>query len=254
MARKHRNSLFDLYEAEASAPSLESRLASPTPRALPQQRPWLKTAAILSMIAVLGTAFVIAGRNVGAQSNHDLAGISRTFLVALAHDDMNAALEVCAESPEGQRILAAERQRVFGSLADQDFLDPQARTIRSHTLNRLREELGQAGLQWNDIEPLALGGVRARVLQPSLMKEPASLVWGHLYFSNANRLYEIEVTAWQCGDQFIIVDVWDWAPLTVAPSEVESFAKARSRRFLQDRREGPDDTKIIRPRRIFITI
>ncbi len=252
MARKQRYSLTDLYSVESS-PTLESRIASPTVRPRPS-RPWLKTVVLICVLAGISAAFVIAGRNVGAQSNHDLAGVSRTFLVALANDNLNAALAVCAESPEGQRILNEERRRVFGALSGADAYDPQLRAIKRHTLSRLREELANDGVRWDDIEPLAIGGVRARMLQSSLMKEPASLVWGHLYFSNNNRLYEIEVTAWQCGDQFVIADIWNWAPLTIAPSEVEAFAKTRSRRFLDDRSETPDDTKIIRPRRIFLDI
>ena len=253
MARKHSHKLSDLYSAQPPGPALESIIAPPEPLAR-ATRPWSKTVALLAVLAGLSVVVVIAGRNVGAQSNHDLAGISRTFLIALANDNISAALEVCAESPEGQRILKAERRRVFGDLMNVDLLDPQARLITSHTLNRLRDELANQGVRWESIKPLALGGVRARVLQPSLMKEPASLVWGHLYFSNADRLYEIEVTAWQCGDRFIIADVWDWAPLAVAPSEVEAFAKTRSRRYLSDKRDAPDDTQIIRPRRIFIPI
>jgi hypothetical protein len=251
MARKH--TLSDLYSAQSPGSALESRVASREPLAHPT-RPWSKTVALLAVLAGLSVVIVIAGRNVGAQSNHDLAGISRTFLVALANDNISGALAVCAESPEGKRILEAERRRVFGDLMNTDPIDPQARLVKSHTLNRLREELANQGVRWDSIKPLALGGVRARVLEPSLMKEPASLVWGHLYFSNAGRLYEIEVTAWQCGERFIIADVWDWAPLAVAPSEVEAFAKARSRRFLSEKGDAPDDTQIIRPRRIFISI
>ncbi len=255
MARKHRHSLANLDWTEPKRPTLESQLfAREVSVRASRGRPWLKSFAVLAMIAVLGTGFVIAGHNVGAQSNHDLAGVSRTFLVAIANDNVNGALEVCAESAEGQRILEDERRRVFGALSDADVFDPQARTIKLHTLNRLREELAAEGVRWDDIEPLALGGVRARVLEPSLMKEPASLVWGHLYFSTNNRVYEIEVTAWQCGDQFIIADVWNWAPLSIAPSEVESFAKERSRKFLRNQNDAPDDTKIIRPRRVFLTI
>ena len=254
MARKQRNSLTNLYSLEP-APTLESRIASPTVRTRTRpSRPWLKAVVLLCVLAGIGTGFIVAARNVGAQSNHDLAGVSRTFLVALANDDLNEALAVCAESPEGQRILNEERRRVFGALSGADAFDPQSRVIKRHTLSRLREELAGVGVRWDTIEPLAIGGVRARVLQSSLMKEPASLVWGHLYFSNNNRLYEIEVTAWQCGDQFVIADVWNWAPLTIAPSDVEAFAKTRSRRFLNDRANAPDDTKIIRPRRIFLDI
>lgn len=253
MARKQRFSLLNLYSVDSVMPEFESRIASIEPRRRPS-RPWVKTGVLLCFLLGLGSAFVVAGRNVGAQSNHDLAGISRTFLIALAKDDISGALEVCAESPEGRRILAVERRRVFGALTRGESFDPQARILRIHTLNLLRDELSEAGIRWENVKPLAFGGIRTRMLQPSLMKEPASLVWGHLYFSDANRLYQIEVTAWQCGDRFVIADIWDWAPLAVAPSEVEAFAKARSRQFLDERRDKPDDTKIIRPRRIFVPI
>ncbi len=253
MARKHRNSLADLHWLEPKHSTMESRLIEEDEESS-AGRSWVKPLAFLAIFAIVGMGFAIADRSVGAQSNHDLAGISRTFLVSIANNDVDAALDVCAESADGQRILEAERRRVFGALSGAEAFDPQARMIKQHTLNRLRDELAEDGVRWDDIEPLALGGVRARVLESSLMKEPASLVWGHLYFSNNNRLFEIEVTAWQCGDQFIIADVWNWAPLSVAPSEVEAFAKARSRRFLQERKDSPDNTKIIRPRRVFLTI
>lgn len=254
MARKQQSSLSHLYSAESPPPSFGSRLTAPPNTVSPATRGWLNPVLLASLFLGLVSAFVVAGNNVGAQSNRDLAGVSRTFISAIANGDTIAALAVCAESPEGQKILAAEQLRVFGSLNGPAVFDPQTRAIKLHTLNRLREELASDGVRWDNIEPLALGGVRARVLQPSLMKEPASLVWGHLYFSNANRVYEIEVTAWQCGDRFIIADVWDWAPVPVSPSDLESFAKARSRDFLDDRDEAPEDTKIIRPRRIFLAI
>jgi hypothetical protein len=254
MARKHRTSLSHVYQEERAPQTLESRVAAYDWYASADVPGWLKPALFLGVAIVVVAVFVAAANNADAQSNQDLAGVSRTFLSALANGGAVAALQVCAESPEGHQALAAERRRVFGALPGYDAFDPGARAKKLQTLERLRSELADEGVQWGAIEPLAMSGVRARVLQPSLMKEPASLVWGHLYFSNANRLFEIEVTAWQCGDRFIIADIWDWAPLAVPPSELESFAKARSREFLQEQDDAPDDTKIIRPKRIFLAI
>jgi hypothetical protein len=253
MARTQRN-IGRTADRDTDTLAARIALTTPLPHTPVHRRNWLRTTLMLGIVAVVCTGVAMAGRYAGAQRNDDLAGISEELIAAIAAADFDKALSVCAESPQGEHILRAERRRVFGTTAGAASFDPNARAMRRQTLEDLHADLSAAGIDWTAVEPLAFAGVRARFLQASLMKAPASMVWGHAYFRDSGRLYALEVTAWECGGQYVIADIWDWAPVSIPPGQVESFAKDRTRERIRAQQDTPDDFKLMRPRRVYLPL
>jgi hypothetical protein len=257
MARKHDRSsaiaqwfMRSLHEAE---PDLQARITAVTVDQHPRRR-WVRPLMLALAIAGLGIGLTTSGLDVGAQSGRDLVGVSSAFLAGLAEDDLAAALSVCAESPQGRLLLEPEQRRVFGVVTNAATNQDDAMKRRHRILGELRDSLAQSGVDWSAVNPVAFAGVRSKVFEPAIMRESADIIWGHIYFETSGQVYAIEVTAWRCAGSYVIVDVWDWAPIAVRPNAIRAYAKDRYDESVRAGGEKLPEAQIIRPRRVFTTI
>jgi len=157
--------------------------------------------------------------------------MAAAFIDGLRHDNLESTLAVCAEDPAARAALEAETNRVSLGAAQgpdtQDAAEPaMSRDQRLAMLAAMREELAQLGVDWTDVEPIAFGGARAKVLGPAAMKDAATVIIGDVYFESNGGVFAVELSAWKCGRSYLVADIWQWEKLNVEPGAVRALSKA----------------------------
>ncbi|MBN2308371.1 MAG: hypothetical protein JXR94_05335 [Candidatus Hydrogenedentes bacterium] len=184
----------------------------------------------------------------------DKAGLARTaiaLLDALRAEEPGAALAAFAEGPGAGDLLREEEQRVFlpGVAPGDHARSPEERRAQ---IAAVRAELTEQGVRWDDVSPLAFGGVRARIWDPALMQEPAEIAMGNVYFTSGGRVFAVEVSAWRCGSDYVIVDIWQRGALDITEAGVKDHAGQCFERFQDEPTPSPDGaSRITRARRVF---
>lgn len=130
--------------------------------------------------------------------------MTRTFISGLAKGDGAGALQACAEGEQGRQLIQAEEREVFGQAA---AASPEDMEQQSGVLRGLRTELDRVGVDWSDAKPIAFSGVRARI-ESEGMKRPLTVLAGNMYFTSGPRTFSVEVSAWRCAGEYVVVDVW----------------------------------------------
>ena len=173
------------------------------------QRPRGRIVQITAIVALVAGAASVGGAYAARSGffgteRRAITRMSTIFLEGLAQPDAARALDACAEGVDGARRIRAEERSVFGeSVSDpSEGAEHQLEELRS-----LRSHLETQGADWNDATPFAFGGVRARV-EGGAMKQPLTVLTGVIYFKSAARVFAIEISAWRCDGEFVIVDVW----------------------------------------------
>lgn len=192
-------------------------------RERPRRRALVSVVTAITVLAVLGLGLSAAAGSVwfvfGLSDRSALAHMSTVLLVGLQANDMSAASSACAEGETGVQALDQEDAKAFLTDAPSPGADPATnRRARIESLAVLRERLAEIGVRWDDVVPLAFGGVRARVKDPSLMNRPVTAVTGYLYFASGGRLFALELSARKCANAYFITEIWDWANLDTPPT------------------------------------
>jgi hypothetical protein len=225
-------------------------------RVRPRKGAFASLATAVGALAILGLGISSAAGAIwfviGSTDRDALTQLSSVLLVGLQSENYDVALAACAEGEPGAQMLADEDREVFVPAADSpENRAAAARDARAESLAVLRMELAQLGVQWNDITPLAFGGVRARVRQDELMTRPVTAVTGHLYFLSGGSLFAVELSARKCGRAYFITEIWNWARLDADPlletAETHSSDQFRAFKDAND----PDTANISRARRVF---
>ncbi|HRK35511.1 MAG TPA: hypothetical protein PLJ47_13015 [Candidatus Hydrogenedentes bacterium] len=185
----------------------------------------LRIVAVVVLLAGIGaiTGTFVTGAGFFGGEKRSLERMAKTFIVGLASGDGAGALEACAESDRGKRLVQAEEQQVFGRVTAETTANAAEATA---ALRALRVEMERAGVEWANVKLIAFGGVRARV-ESDEMKDALTVYTGNIYFESGQRNFSIEVSAWRCGGEHVIVDVWKGAPVEVNESALESHASAQ---------------------------
>ena len=180
----------------------------------------------------LGAVAVFRGGFFGTE-RRDIERFSTVFIRGLAAKDGAQALEACVESPHGAELLHAEEGDIFGSASTASDANEQLNVLKT-----VHAGLQESGVNWSDVTPLAFGGIRARV-QGNGMKRPLTALTGDLYFKSGNGVYAVEISAWRCNGQYVIVDVWKGYPVQSDASGLKAVAAKRFEQYEQEQSDSP---------------
>ncbi|MDZ4861263.1 MAG: hypothetical protein SGI88_20010 [Candidatus Hydrogenedentes bacterium] len=178
---------------------------------------------LVAGVVAISAAFASGAGFLGGEKR-SIERMSESFIAGLAKGDGSGALEACAESARGARLVQAEEREVFG-LASTDTTGNAKDQLTA--LRALRAEMERIGVHWEDVRLLAFGGVRARI-ESEGMKDALTVLTGNVYFVSAQRIFAIEVSAWRCGPEHVIVDVWKGEAVE---SGVEGLARHAEQEF-----------------------
>ncbi|HNV21491.1 MAG TPA: hypothetical protein PLB67_16725 [Candidatus Hydrogenedentes bacterium] len=219
-----------------------------------RKRPTVKLRWVLAFFAV-GIALAASASALltlfSGNSHAPLAETAAGFAARIAAGQMDAAVEFCAEGAMGSQLVATERARVFlpQALAIPQP-SPNARADRLALLTRVRDDLARAGLDWENAQALAFGGVLAKVSDPARMQGTASMVVGNVYLSDGQGVYTIELSLMNCLGSYVITDIWQWGALEVAPDALKGHSRAQFETFRKD--PADDGVTVKAPEHVFI--
>lgn len=214
------------------------------PRAIQLIRTAVITSAILAGLAAAAWLWL---------RSNDTAAVTATsesLLAALQAGRNAAATPVLASSANGAKLLKKDEVRtlIHGLPPHPDSPNPLAAT----PLSRIRAALAKDGVVWNAIQPLAFGGVRAQVLDPTTMRAYATIITGELFFASAAAIYGIEYTARKCGHTFIITDIWRYHRLNLLRNQLAAYSSRKFREFTNQAPDPKDPTKIRKAKPLFV--
>ncbi|HNR34022.1 MAG TPA: hypothetical protein PKO36_02500 [Candidatus Hydrogenedentes bacterium] len=210
---------------------------------------------LVLLAALAGLAVMAAGAThflrspLRAKDAESILRMATGVFDALKTSGLGDPPAVCADSETGAAILREDDQRLFKSRK------PASGNRRPcmESLLAIREVLVKEGIALEQARPLAFGGVEARIFDAATMNEAARSLTGSLYFSAGDRLYGIELTARRCGDQYVVLDVWNCLPVEAAPADIEAHVKQRYQQFC-DEPAKPGEPSIKRARRLFVPL
>jgi hypothetical protein len=219
-----------------------------------RKRPTVKLRWVLALFAV-GIALAASASALltlfGGNSHAPLAETAAGFAARIATEQMDAAVEYCAEGAMGSQLVASERARLYLPGAAAAFLpDPNARANRMALLTRIHDDLARAGLDWQNAQMLAFGGVLAKVSDPARMQSAASVAVGNVYLDDGHGVYTIEMSFMNCLGSYVITDIWQWGALEVVPEALKAHSRALFETF---RKEPATDSAVVKaPEHVFI--
>ncbi len=203
--------------------------------------------AALVALAVGATHFLRTP--VRASDAEPILRMASGVLDALKTNNLSGPLVVCAESEAGATLLREEDKRLFKSR--KTVLDSRRACMES--LRAFHEALVADGVAFEQVRPLAFGGVEAKVLDTAGMNDAARSLTGAIYFAVADRVYGIELTARRCGNQYVVVDFWNCLPVAVKPAGLETFVDGRYRAFCDEPAKSGEAT-IKSARQMFVAL
>jgi len=191
-----------------------------------------------------------------------VARAAGVVLSALKSGSMEQALDVCAEGEAGGRILAeddSQRAKPTAAPTAAKVSSPKHGSVSAaEFLTSVRASLANQGVAWEQIRPLAFGGMQANVQDARHMKDAAVSVVGEIYFGAKDQVYALELSARCCGDKAVITDFWRCAPIGVpasAPlSVLEDRTAARIRAFTLEPIKPGERVAVKSPRLVFTSL
>ena len=208
--------------------------------------------AVLILIVALAawmTHFVRGPSHAAADDPYAVAVM--TIINALRSGNIAEAITVTSEGEPGRTQLREDAQQRFKAVqAD----PPPRRPTLLEFLTTLRADMAQQGLAWDQIRPLAFGGVRANILDTQKMKDPAVSVTGEVYFTAGDAVYALELTGRVCKASVVITDFWKCAPITAKPDDLRTYASDRYYAFKHETFSPNERAKIRKPRQLFFLL
>lgn len=201
-------------------------------RIAPQRRsralPIIAFTVLLAGAAAVGGAVAVRSGFFNSEKRA-IERMSKTLVNGLAEGDGARAMDVCAESAEGAKLIAEEERRVFGDVAPTTAPNGDAQLT---LLRTIRSELEKQGVAWSAATPFAFGGVRARV-EGAAMKQPLTVLTGEVYFRSQGRVFAIELSAWRCNNKFVVVDIWKSFPMSDSVTDLAAFSAEQAAKLQQ---------------------
>lgn len=195
-----------------------------------------------------------------------VAKSAAVLLDALKTGDLDKALTVSAESDAGRKALADD---------DKDHAKPApsnapaARPIKAAVtkqetnsvvdfLKLIRASLANRGVVWEQIKPLAFGGMQANVQDVRHMKDGALAVVGDVYFVAQDQIYALEISGRCCGDSAVVTDVWRCSPTGIKAdgnlATLKDRTAQRIRVFMDEPMKPGERVGVKSPRIVFVPL
>lgn len=201
---------------------------------------------IAGLLAAAGAAVARAG--FFSTERRSIERMSMGILSGFASNDFGAAIEVCAEGERGRGLIEQEEARVFrGTPPTRNGNEAE----RVALLQAVRHMLTQSGAAWTDVRPVAFGGVRARVEDTTAMSRPLTVLTGGIFFESADRVFAIELSAWRCNGDYVVVDVWKAIEIPSGRAGIQAEADRIYRAFQQES-DDQAGLKITYPKAVFV--
>jgi hypothetical protein len=183
-------------------------------------------------------------------------------LSALKSGSLERALEVCAESETGRKkLIEDDEQHAKPSTAPAGgkTSNPKRESLpAAEFLASVRASLANQGVVWEQIRPLAFGGMQANVQDVRRMKDAATLVVGEIYFAAQDQVYALELSARCCGETAVITDFWRCGPIGMPAKAslgaLKDRTAARIRAFMEEPINPGERVGIKSPRLVFVTL
>jgi len=238
------------FEGEALAQIYAPTIARPRRRAKSKFMSRAFAVAVVVSGAILGGGMLVQNGLFFGADRRAITRTTDTLLSGLAADDTAVTLSVCAEGYESSQRLADLEAKAFGNVVS-DFTATDARDERLAALASLRGELESVGVDWNDIHPVAFGGIRGRVIDSADMEGPVTSLAGSVYFASRGALYALEISAWRCDGDYIITEVWQGSEVAVGLEDLETLSSAQFDAFERESPEPNSPVEIEYPKHLF---
>lgn len=225
MSNKMKSSVRLQFEQGLLRPVYQAEEA---PRRVVPRLALLAGLALLVVLAVGATHFLRTP--VRASEAEPIVRMAMGVLESLKSNAFGTPPVFCAESEAGAALLREEDKRLFKSRKPAS----ESRRACTDSLRSIRDAMAGEGMAWEQIRPLAFGGVGAKVLDASTMNDEARSLTGAVYFEAAGRVYALELTARRCGNQYVVTDVWSCRAVDVQPAALETFVDGRFRAFREE--------------------
>jgi hypothetical protein len=226
-----------------------------------------------AILAVVLAAGVVAGLVWGISNlrfpmrkakGDSVARAATVLLTSLKTGNLDQAMEVTAESEAGRKAIADDdeqhakpnpptaQHQTKTQVAKQDSMTPR------DFLSLTRDLLAKQGVTWEQIKPLAFGGMQANVLDVRHMKDPSIAVVGDVYFASNDQVYTFEISARCCGDNSYFTDFWRCAKTDLKPDAPLNVFKERTaerlRSFVEEPIKPGERVGITKPRIVFVSM
>lgn len=183
------------------------------PRARRQSRHVVWLTGVLFLAASSALMMGVLSRHPSWFTNDKpaLTNMAGVFLQGLQTGNFDTTLSVCAEGPQAAALVQRESATVLRTALKAGAAEDAvaiSREQREAEFVALRDAFSGMGVVWNDVRPLAVGALRSKMRDPDLMSDAITAVLGNVYFQSAGKVFAVEVTAWRCGDTYVIVDIW----------------------------------------------
>lgn len=238
------------FEGEALAQIYAPTISRPRRRAKSRFMGGVFAVAAVLSVAVLGGGMLVQNGLFFGADRRAITKTTESLLGGLASQDYSLALSVCAEGAEGAQRLAALEAKTFGTITSVAVAE-DAREERIAALDNLRAELADAGVNWNDIQPIAFGGIRGRIINSADMRGPVTSLAGSVYFASRGQIYSLEFTAWRCEGVYVITDVWQGSEVSVGYADLEPLSAAQFDAFEREAPEPDSPVEIEYPKHLF---
>jgi hypothetical protein len=70
------------------------------------------------------------------------------------------------------------------------------------------------------------------------MKQALTVLTGEIYFKSGGRIFAVEISAWRCDGQFVIVDVWKGFPISDSVTDLAAFSAEQAAKLQQQASEA----------------
>jgi len=225
--------------------------------------------AILLFAAMAGmAAFLVWGVSslrlpVRKAKGDAVAKSAAVLLDALKSGNLDKAIEVSAESEAGRKALLDD------DTEHAKPIPPAARPVKSPVakqdampfaafLKLIRDSLASRGVVWEQIKPLAFGGMQASVQDVRHMKDGTVSVVGDVYFAAEDQVYALEISARCCGDAAVVTDVWRCSSTGIKAdgnlSTLKDRTAQRIRVFMEEPMKPGERIGVKSPRIVFVPL
>lgn len=207
-----------------------------------------------AVMAALLAAVILTGIWAWSHTNDEERALARMATAVFTGLHGGAAPDSVAAAGFGLGWLTGDTKALAES-GESATID--AFNLHKSLVEKIRTDLQAAGVKWENARPLAFGGVRAQVADPSSPPEPVTAVTGNVYFAANGKVYALEISAERIGDAYVATDIWQCVGIKTNADNLKSLeahAKAGYTAFMAEQPDAAQSGQIVKSEPVFIAL